>query len=129
MLHAVQDFIVDGYFPLLDALETRVGEMEEGAVSQFPDQARIRRIFRLRRAMRKFEIVAGQMEETAGKLLRLQLPCIDARARPYFRDIYDHSHRAMIRSHGLSETMGGIIEIVGLLEQSLQGEITRQLAA
>jgi magnesium transporter len=129
VLHAVIDFIVDGYFPLLDQLESSVGEMEQGAVAKFPDPARIRRIFRLRRGMRKFETVAGQMEETAGKLLRLDLPCIDARARPYFRDVYDHAHRAMTRAHTLSETMGGIIEIAGLLEQSRQGAITRQLAA
>jgi magnesium transporter len=129
VLHAVLDFIVDGYFPLLDQLENSVSEMEEGAVAKFPDQARIRRIFRLRRGLRRFEVIAGQMEEAAGKLLRLELPCIDARARPYFRDVYDHAHRAMTRAHGLNETMGGIIEIAGLLEQSRQGAITRQLAA
>ncbi|HTM96930.1 MAG TPA: magnesium and cobalt transport protein CorA [Croceibacterium sp.] len=129
VLHAVLDFIVDGYFPLLDHLEHRVTEMEEGAVSKFPDQARIRRIFRLRRGLRKFEVVAAQMEETAGKLLHLELPCIDARARPYFRDVYDHARRAETRAHGLNETMAGIIEIAGLLEQSRQGAITRQLAA
>ena len=129
VLHAVLDFIVDGYFPLLDQLEHSVTEMEEGAVSKFPDQARIRRIFRLRRGLRKFEVVAAQMEEAAGKLLHLELPCIDARARPYFRDVYDHARRAETRAHGLNETMAGIIEIAGLLEQSRQGAITRQLAA
>src|SRR5688572_22853036 len=45
VLHAVLDFIVDGYAPLLDKLEAVVGEMEDNAVSRFPDQARIRRIF------------------------------------------------------------------------------------
>lgn len=129
VLHAVLDFIVDGYFPILDRLEESVIEMEEGAVTKFPDQARIRRIFRLRRALRKFEAVAGQMEEAAAKFVHLELPCVDARARPYFRDVYDHAHRAMTRAHGLNETMTSIIEIAGLLEQSRQGAITRQLAA
>lgn len=129
VLHGVLDFIVDGYAPLLDRLESRVVEMEEGAVAQFPDEARIRRIFRLRRAMRKFEVVVGQMEETANKLLRLDLPCIDPKARPYFQDVHDHAHRAMTRARGLSETITGIIEIASLLEQSRQGAITRQLAA
>src|SRR5690606_23043452 len=32
VLHAVLDFIVDGYFPLLDRLEHSVSEMEDGAV-------------------------------------------------------------------------------------------------
>jgi magnesium transporter len=129
VLHAVLDFIVDGYFPLLDHLDANVEEMEEGAVGKFPDQARIRRIFRLRRGLRRFEVVAGQMEEAAAKLAHLELPCVDARARPYFRDVFDHAHRAVTRTRGLNDTIGGIIEIAGLLEQSRQGVITRQLAA
>lgn len=129
VLHAVLDFIVDGYFPLLDHLEDKVEEMEEGAVAKFPDQARIRRIFRLRRALRRFEVVAGQMKEAAAKLAHLELPGIDARARPYFRDVDDHASRAVTRTRALVDTIGGIIEIAGLLEQSRQGAITRQLAA
>ena len=128
-VHAVLDFIVDGYTPLLDRLEAGVAEMEVGAVQAFPDQARIRRIFRLRRAMRRFESIARQMEEVASKLAMLELPAVDARARPYFRDVYDHARRAAARANGLSDTLGSIVEVAGLLEQSRQGAITRQLAS
>lgn len=129
VLHAVLDFIVDGYTPLLDRLDESVAEMEEGAVAAFPDHARIRRIFRLRRAMRRFGRVAEQMEEVAAKLTMVELPCIDAPARPYFRDVYDHARRAASRARGLNETLGSIVEMAGLLEQSRQGRTTRQLAA
>ncbi len=129
VLHAVLDFIVDGYNPVIDELDEHVIEMEGNAVTEFPDQARIRRIFRLRRVLRRFELIAMQMEEVAAKLANLELPSIDEKARPYFRDVYDHAHRAVGRAHGLSETLAGIVEIAGLLEQSRQGVITRQLAA
>ncbi len=129
VLHAVLDFIVDGYGPLLDSIEETVGEMEEGAIGAFPDQARIRRIFRLRRELRRFEIIAGQMEEMAAKLANTEQPAIDPRARPWFRDVYDHAHRASTRAHGLNETLGYILDVAGLLEQSRTGAITRQLAA
>jgi len=129
VLHAVLDFIVNGYMPLLDRLDQIVTEMEEGAVGAFPDQARIRRIFRLRRAMRRLEAVAGQMEEVAAKVALVEMPAIDVRARPYFRDVYDHARRAAIRAKGLNDTLGSILEVAGLLEQSRQGAITRQLAA
>src|SRR5690606_16171671 len=129
VLHAVLDFIVDGYGPLLDHIEEIVGEMEEGAIGAFPDQARIRRIFRLRRELRRFENIAGQMEEMAAKLANSEQPAIDPRARPWFRDVYDHAHRAASRTHGLNETLGYILEVAGLLEQSRTGAITRQLAA
>ena len=129
VLHAVLDFIVDGYGPLLDQIEELVGEMEEGAIGSFPDQARIRRIFRLRRELRRFENIAGQMEEMAGKLAEVEQPAIDPRARPWFRDVYDHARRAAMRARGLNETLGYILEVAGLLEQSRTGAITRQLAA
>jgi magnesium transporter len=129
VLHGVLDFIVDGYDPLLDGIEATVEQMEEGALGGFPDQARIRRIFRLRRELRRFEAVASQMEEVASKLSTSEQPAIDPRARPWFRDVFDHAHRAVTRARGLNETLGYILEVAGLLEQSRQGGITRQLAA
>jgi magnesium transporter len=129
VLHAVLDFIVDGYAPLLDKLEETVSEMEEGVVARFPDHARIRRIFRLRRELRRFEDIAGRMVEVAAKLAELEQPCIDRRARPYFRDVLDNTRRAVTRAHWLNDTLAAMIEIAGLLEQSRQGAITRQLAA
>ena len=129
VLHSVLDFIVDGYAPLLDRLEEVVGEMEDGAVASFPDQARIRRIFRLRRELRRFEDIAGRMEEVAAKLAETEQPAIDRRARPYFRDVLDHTRRAVTRARWLNDTLGAMIEVAGLLEQSRTGAITRQLAA
>jgi magnesium transporter len=129
VLHAVLDYIVDGYAPLLDQLEGMVGEMEDNAVARFPDQSRIRRIFRLRREFRRFEDIAGRMEEVAAKLADTEQPCIDKRARPYFRDVLDNTRRAVTRAHWLNETLAAMVEIAGLLEQSRQGVITRQLAA
>ncbi len=129
VLHAVLDFIVDGYEPLLDEIEAVVGEMEDRAIGSFPDQARIRRIFRLRRALRHFEGIAGGMEEMAAKLWEVEQPAIDPRARPYFRDVFDHARRAVHRTRGLVDTLGSILEVASLLEQSRTGAITRQLAA
>ena len=129
VLHAVLDFIVDGYGPMLDRLEEDVGEMEDHAVARFPDQARIRRIFRLRRELRRFQDIVGRMEEVAAKLAETEQPAIDRRARPYFRDVLDHTRRAVTRASWLNDTLGVMIEVAGLLEQSRQGAITRQLAA
>ena len=129
VLHALLDFIVAGYDPLLDTLEATAEDMEDGAIDRFPDQEHIRRIFHLRRILRRLEGTAGRMEEMADKLGELEQPAIDARARPYFRDVYDHARRVVYRVHGLLDTLGNIIEVAGLLEQSRQGAITRQLAA
>lgn len=127
--HGILDFIVDGYQPLMEKLEVAVQEMEESAIAEFPQQSTIRRIFRLRRQMRRFERIVGPMEEVCDRLVRAELPAIDPTARIWFRDVLDHVRRAMARSRSLKETLASIVETASLLEQHRQGEMTRQLAA
>jgi len=129
VLHAVLDFIVDGYQPIADALEEIAMGIEESAIDVFPEQDTIRRIFRLRRQLRRYERVIGPMEEMVERLTQADLPTIDPSARIWFRDVLDHVRRVMARMRGLKETLAAIVETASLLEQHRQGEMTRQLAA
>lgn len=127
--HAILDFIVDGYQPIMERLETAVQAMEERAIDAFPEQSTIRRIFRLRRQLRRFMRIVGPMEEVCEQLATTELPAVDPRSRVWFRDVLDHVRRTMARVAGLKETLASIVETAVLLEQHRQGEITRQLAA
>lgn len=129
VLHAILDFIVDGYLPIMDRLDEVAHAMEENAIDVFPEQDTIRRIFRLRRQLRRFEQVIGPMEEMVERLVIADLPAIDPSARIWFRDVLDHVRRAMARMGSLKETLAAIVETASLLEQHRQGEMTRQLAA
>ena len=127
--HAILDFIVDGYQPIMDELEERVQRLEEGAIDVFPEQGTIRRIFRLRRQLRRFDRIVGPMEEVCERLATTALPSLDESARIYFRDVLDHVRRALARTQGLKETLASIVETAALLEAHRQGEMTRSLAA
>ena len=127
--HAILDFVVDGYQPLIDALEELVHTMEQRAILAFPEQSTIRRIFRLRRQFRRFERIIGPMEEMCERLATVTLPGIDPSAHVWFRDVLDHVRRALARMKGLKETLQSVVETASLLEQHRQGEMTRQLAA
>ncbi|MBX9663671.1 magnesium and cobalt transport protein CorA [Novosphingobium sp.] len=129
VLHAVLDFIVDGYLPIADQFEEVAHTIEEAAIDRFPDPSTIRRIFRLRRELRRFERIIGPMEELTQRLAEADLPVIDPSARIWFRDVLDHVRRAMARMESLKETLAATMETAGLLEQHRQGVITRQLAA
>ena len=126
--HAVLDFIVDGFVPIMESLEVAVQEMEEGAIDVFPEQDVIRRIFRLRRQLRRFQRIIGPMEEVCERLVEENLPYIDPSARIWFRDVLDHVRRVMARIASLKETLASIVETASLLEQHRQGEMTRSLA-
>ena len=127
--HAILDFIVDGYLPIIESLEEAVQAMEEGAIDRFPEPSTLRRIFRLRRQLRRFVRIVGPMNEVCDRLTTTELPAVDPGARVYFRDVLDHVRRTMARINGLRETLASIVETASLLEQHRQGMMTRQLAA
>ncbi|WP_415288732.1 magnesium and cobalt transport protein CorA [Brevundimonas sp. S1H14] len=129
VLHGVLDFIVDGYIPIIDAIEDKVLEMEQVALDSFLARDDITRLFQLRRELVKFSRVLGPMEEVCVKLQSLDLPCIDREVRPYFRDVADHVRRVSSRAAGLRDILASVFEVSNLLEQQRQGVITRKLAA
>ena len=129
LLHAILDYIIDGYIPLIEDLEEEVLEMEAKAIDSFLGRDDINRIFTVRRELIRFQRILGPMGEVAQKLARQELPCIDAEARVYFRDVQDHVRRVQARVDGLREVLTSVFELSTLLEQQRQGTITRQLAA
>ncbi|MCG2664534.1 magnesium and cobalt transport protein CorA [Brevundimonas sp.] len=129
VLHGVLDFIADAYVPIVDGAEDSVLELEQRALEAFLSRREIRRLFTLRRELLKFRRILGPMEEVAGRLQSLDLPCIDPDIRPYFRDIADHVRRVNSRLNGLTDILASVFEVANLLEQQRQGVITRKLAS
>jgi len=129
VLHGIIDFVVDGYLPMVETLEDKVLEMEKHMLISFLEREQIRRLFRMRRQVIKFQRILGPMGEVVGKLANLELPCIDDNAKAYFRDILDHVRRVEFMMSGLREVITSAFEASNLLEQQRQDTITRQLAA
>jgi magnesium transporter len=129
VLHAILDFIVDGYLPLVEAIEEEVLAMEQRTVDSFLERSEINRIFTLRRELIRFQRVLGPMGEVAGKFVRQELPCVDPEVRPYFNDVLDHVRRVQTMVDGLREVLNSVFEFSNLLEQQRTGVITRQLAS
>jgi len=129
VLHAVLDFIVDGYLPVVAAIEDEVAGMEQRTIDAFLERAEIARIFTLRRELMRFGRILVPMEEVARKLARNDLPGIDVEARHYFSDVLDHVRRVEAMTSGLREVLTSVFEFSNLMEQQRTGAITRQLAA
>jgi magnesium transporter len=129
VLHAIIDFVVNGYIPIGSAIEDEVLKIEQRALDAFLNRAEILRLFSLRRQLIKFLRVLGPTSEVASKLVHLDLPCVDSDIRPYFSDVLDHIRRVEAQTAGLRDVLASVFEISTLLEQQRQGTITRQLAA
>ncbi|MCA0366938.1 MAG: hypothetical protein LCH57_02595, partial [Proteobacteria bacterium] len=114
---------------IVDEVEDSVLEMEQKTLDAFLTRAEIRRLFTVRRELLKFRRILGPMEEATRRLQSLDLPCIDADVRPYFRDVSDHVQRVGARLGGLNDILSSVFEVANLLEQQRQGGITRKLAS
>jgi magnesium transporter len=129
VLHAILDFIADGYLPIIESIEDAVLKMESHALDHFLGRNDVMRLFTLRRQLMKFQRVIGPMSEVCNKLVHIASPCIDNEVRPYFQDVLDHVKRVEAMVNGLREVLNSVFEASLLLEQERQGTITRQLAA
>ncbi len=129
ILHAITDFVVNGYFPVVEMVEDEVLSLEQHLLDSFLDRDEITRLFRLRREAIHLQHVLTRMADVCGKLANLEVPCIGAEAKPYFRDVHDRLVRLDTMTRGLVEVIRAVFEASNLLEQQRQGITTRQLAA
>jgi magnesium transporter len=129
VLHAVLDFVVNSYFPVVQMIEDEVLSMEHRFLDAFLSRDEVTRLFRLRREAIHFQHVVTRMSDVCRKLANLDVPCIGAEVKPYFRDVHDQLERVDALIGGLVDVIRAVFEASNLLEQQRQGATTRQLAA
>ena len=129
VLHAILDFIVDNYFPVIEAVEHEVEAIETHILSVGLERRDIERIYELRREVQRLRRVATPMTEVCSRLNHLEMPFLDANVRPYFRDVLDHMLRVNERLAHLTEVLAFAFEAGLLLESQRQSEISRRFAA
>jgi magnesium transporter len=122
------EFAVNGYYPVVQMIEDEVLSMEQMLLDAFLDRAEITRLFRLRREAIHFKHVLTRMSDVCGKLTNLDVPCIGADVKPYFRDVHDQLVRLDGMIGGLIDVIRAVFEASTLLEQQRLGASTRQLA-
>lgn len=129
VLYAILDFIVDGYQPIVEAIEEDVLAMEASALDAFLDRPQIARLLRLRGELLRFRRSIAPMSDVAGRLVHLDLRCLDREVRPYFQDVNDHVRRIDMMVGNLQDALTSVFEVSHLMESLRQGETTRRLAA
>ncbi len=126
VLYALVDFIVDNYLIVVEKLAAEVEALEEHVLEPL-DEARVARIYELRRELQKLRLVAAPAVEVCRRLEHADLPGISADFRPYFRDVVDHVNRTLEQIDALREMLGFAFEAGLLMESSRQSlESARQ---
>ena len=110
LLWALVDAIVDGYFPVFDALEDEIDTVQDRVVDK-PDKATLQHVFRLRRELIRMRHIVAPSREVFAQLTSREFGLIGEANVFFFRDVYDHLIRLNEELDLLRELVAGSIEI------------------
>lgn len=99
-LYALMDFVVDQYFPIIDALEQQLQALEEAIFSETFSRETPGQIYRLQSQLIQVKRAISPLIDICNRLARADYQLIAAELQPYFRDVYDH----VIRLNELVDT-------------------------
>ena len=129
VLYALMDAVVDRYFPVLEAVETQLEDVEEHLFGGSSPRDNIEALYYVKQKLTTLKHAVAPQLEHVGRLYGGRVPQACAGLGEYFRDVYDHLVRINQSIDTARETVNTAIQ-VGLAMVNMQhGEITKRLAA
>ena len=128
VLYALMDAVVDRYFPVLDALETELEQVEERIFAGHNNRAIIESLYNLKQKLMTLKHASGPLLEATGKLYGGRVPHLCAGLQDYFRDVYDHLTRLNQSIDSLREMVTTAISVNLSLLTIAESEVTKRLA-
>ena len=110
LLWALIDSIVDGYFPVFDALGDEIDEVEDLSISQTVPST-LQHIFRLKRELLQIRHYVAPSREVVAQLTSREFDLISEPHVFYFRDVYDHLIRLNDELDSFRELVAGALEV------------------
>ena len=129
VFYAILDHVVDGYFPMLDALEGELERIESSIFAKNAARQNIERLYALKRKSMTVRHAVLPMLEFIGKLHGGRVPPVCQQTQEYFRDVNDHLARLAIRLDGIREAISTAIQVNLAMVGIEESEITKKLAA
>ncbi|MEO6444438.1 MAG: magnesium/cobalt transporter CorA [Gemmatimonadaceae bacterium] len=90
LAYALIDTVIDGYYPVIEAIGDRLHELEE-EILENPTHAGLQRIHRIRRDLLALRRAVWPQREAVNSLIREESPLIGDLVRQYLRDSHDHA--------------------------------------
>lgn len=129
VLYALMDAVVDGYFPLVEALESELETIEEQIFAKGTERANIERLYQLKRKVMQLRHAVSPLMEAVGKLHGGRVPVLCANTQEYFRDVYDHLCRINASIDTIRDTISTAIQVNLSLVAIDESEVNKRLAA
>jgi magnesium transporter len=130
VLYALMDAIVDRYFPVLDAVEMELEQVEERLfMPGASPRHNIEALYYVKQKLTTMRHATVPLQENAGKLFGGRVPGVCTGLAEYFRDVYDHLVRINQSIEAARETVNTAIQVALAMVNMGHGEVTKRLAA
>lgn len=130
LLHGLLDFLVDGYFEAIQALDDEIELLEDQLFDPSAKQEDIQRhSFSLRKSLVMLRRVLLPLREVVNTLLRRDLHLVDDAMGPYFQDVYDHVLRATEWSESLRDMVTSVLETNVTIQGNRLNVITKKVTS
>lgn len=129
VLYALIDDVVDHYFPVVEALESQLDDIEEHIFDKGAARSNIERLYALKSRLAVIKHAVVPLMEAVGKLTSGRVPPVCANSREYFRDVYDHLTRVNAQLETLRDTVGTAIQVSLSAVAIEQNDVSKRLAA
>lgn len=129
VLHSLMDFIVDQYFPVIDALEVELDDLEDEIFSGKFVRSVTARLYHLQRDLLSLKQAITPLMDVSSHLLRMNSELINQDTRPYFQDVHDHAIRIADLIDNLQQLSHIALESNLALISVAQNDDTKRLAA
>jgi magnesium transporter len=129
VFYALMDSAVDRYFPILDALETELENIEEHIFIKGAARSNVERLYALKSKVTTLKHAVAPLMEDAGKLQRGRVPVVCVNTTEYFRDVYDHLKQINASIDTIRDTIGMAVQVNLSMVTIEESEVTKRLAA
>jgi magnesium transporter len=129
VLYALLDAAVDRYFPLMDALEVELEQIEERIFAGGAARAHIEALYGIKQKLVTLKHAVAPMLEAASKLHGGRVPQVCAGLGEYFRDVYDHLWRLNQSVDSIRDMVTTAMSVHLSLSTMQENETTKRLAA
>jgi magnesium transporter len=129
VFYALMDTVVDRYFPILDALESKLETIEEQIFLRNTARSNIEALYALKGNLMTLKHAVDPLMEAVSKLYGGRVPQICSGMGEYFRDVFDHLQRLHATIEGIRDMQTTAIQVnLGMISLN-ETEVTKKLAA
>ena len=133
VLHAILDFIVDNYMPIIDRLGSYLREQERHIFTYEFNKSTLKNLYELKSQLVHMRAVILPVQDICSFFINHKKSDLVAQfsqtAKPYFRDVNDHLLHSLDAINGLNEMLSVVMNTYMAMVNMGQNDVVRKLAA